>query len=95
MSLCAVRLMPRSKLLTDRGHTPAAAASSSCVSFAAARNCRSSSAKENASCSATASASPRIRPASTLNQQYASPFGSAISLRPGQRGRSHPLWGAA
>jgi hypothetical protein len=48
VSLCAVRLMPRSKLLTDRGDTFAAAASSSWVSFASARNCRSSPAKESA-----------------------------------------------
>jgi hypothetical protein len=41
VSLRAVRLIPRSKSLTDRGLRPAASASSSCVSPASARNCRS------------------------------------------------------
>jgi hypothetical protein len=48
VSLCAVRLMPRSKLLTDRGDTPAASASSSWVSFAPDRSCRSSPANDSA-----------------------------------------------
>jgi len=53
-----VRLMPRSKLLTDRGETPAAAASSSWVSFAPVRSRRSSPAKESAGCWVTIVAPP-------------------------------------
>jgi hypothetical protein len=43
--LRAVRLMPRSRSLTDRGLSPAASASSSCVRRAPARSRRSSPAK--------------------------------------------------
>ena len=58
MSLWAVRLTPRSRLLTDRGDTPAAAASSSWVSFAPPRSRRSSPAKESAGCSVTIAVPP-------------------------------------
>ena len=58
VSLCAVRLTPRSKLLTDRGDTPAAAASSSWVSFAPTRSRRSSPANESAGCSVTIAVPP-------------------------------------
>src|SRR5215471_14237549 len=54
VSLCAVRLIPRSRSLTDRGDRPAASASSSWVSLASARSCRSSPANETSGCSATA-----------------------------------------
>ena len=53
VSLRAVRLMPRSRSLTDRGLSCAASASSSCVSRASARSCRSSPPKLSAACSAT------------------------------------------
>ena len=53
VSLCAVRLMPRSKSLTDRGDRPAASASSSWVSRASARSWRNSPAKLGSLCSAT------------------------------------------
>ena len=52
VSLRAVRLMPRSRSLTDRGLRPAASASSSCVSLASARSCRSNPANPSAGCSA-------------------------------------------
>ena len=45
VSLRAVRLIPRSRSLTDRGLRPAASASSSCVSRTSLRNCRSNPAK--------------------------------------------------
>jgi hypothetical protein len=48
VSLRAVRLIPRSRSLTDRGLMPAASASSSCVSRASVRNCRSSPPKFSA-----------------------------------------------
>ena len=48
MSLWAVRWMPRSRSLTDRGDRPAASASSSCVSPASARSCRSNPANPQA-----------------------------------------------
>ena len=51
VSLWAVRLMPRSRSLTVRGLTPAASASSSWVSRASARSCRSNPAKESEGCS--------------------------------------------
>ena len=63
--LAAVRLMPRSRSLTDRGERPAASASSSCVRSASVRNCRSSPAKENEGGSATVPGSPRMRSATT------------------------------
>ncbi len=52
VSLRAVRLMPRSRSLTDRGLTPAASASSSWVSLASDRSCRSNPANPSAGCSA-------------------------------------------
>ena len=52
VSLRAVRLMPRSRSLTDRGHRLAASASSSWVSLASARSCRSSPPNPSAGCSA-------------------------------------------
>jgi len=58
VSLRAVRLMPRSRSLTDRGLRPAASASSSCVSPASARNCRSSPANPSAGCTAMVPVSP-------------------------------------
>ena len=54
----AVRLMPRSRSLTDRGLTPAALASSACVSSASARSCRSNPANPVVACSAMTAASP-------------------------------------
>ena len=54
VSLCAVRWMPRSRSLTDRGLSPAVSASSSCVIWASARSRRSSPANESAGCSAMA-----------------------------------------
>ena len=54
VSLRAVRLMPRSRSLIDRGLRPAACASSSWVSRASARSCRSSPAKVSVGYSATA-----------------------------------------
>jgi hypothetical protein len=59
VSLRAVRLIPRSRSLTERGLTLAASASSSCVSSALARSCRNSTAKLSPGCSATAPAPPR------------------------------------
>ena len=47
VSLRAVRLMPRSRSLTDRGLRPAASASSFWVSAACARSCRSNPAKSS------------------------------------------------
>ncbi len=52
VSLRAVRLIPRSRSLTDRGLKPAASASSSCVSRASARNCRSTPPNPDAGCPA-------------------------------------------
>ena len=54
VSLRAVRLMPRSRSLTGRGLTPAASASSSCVSRVSARSRRSSPANVSAGSSTTA-----------------------------------------
>ena len=53
VSLWAVRWMPRSKSLTDRGDRLAASASSSCVSPASARSRRSNPANPGPGCSAT------------------------------------------
>src|SRR5262245_41174455 len=86
VSLCAVRLTPRSKLLTDRGDTPAASASSSWVSFAPARSRRSSPANVSAGCSATIAVPPHNLSArlpapggiSPAPQQYAGPAVPAI-----------------
>src|SRR5215467_11686176 len=67
VSLRAVRWMPRSRSLTDRGDSPAASASSSWVSFAPARSCRSNPASPSPGRPATAPAllkpRPRHRPA--------------------------------
>ena len=52
VSLRAVRLIPRSRSLIDRGLRPAACASSSCVSPASSRSCRSSFPNRGAACSA-------------------------------------------
>ena len=87
VSLCAVRLIPRSKLLTDRGDTPAAAASSSWVSFASARSCRSSSAKESAGCSASIQPPTQPVPATGTGQNQSAqrvgrPSHAAISPPP-------------
>jgi hypothetical protein len=57
VSLCAVRLTPRSRSLTDRGRTPDASASSSWVSLASARSCRNNAANESPGCSSTAQTS--------------------------------------
>ena len=62
VSLRAVRLMPRSRSLTDRGDRLAASASSSCVSRASPRSCRSRPAKLGAGCSATGSSPLRQAP---------------------------------
>src|SRR5207253_6092809 len=53
VSLRPVRLIPRSRSLTDRGLTPAPSASSSCVSRAPARSRRSRPAKLSAGSAAT------------------------------------------
>ena len=68
VSLRAVRLIPRSRSLTDRGERLAASASSSWVSPASARSCRSSPPNPGAACSAIGPPSPYQRggnPAST------------------------------
>ena len=64
VSLRAVRLMPRSRSLTERGLRPADSASSSCVSLASTRSCRSNPANPSTGCSAMVPASLRrpIRP---------------------------------
>ena len=54
----AVRLMPRSRSLTDRGLRPAALASSCCVKPTPARSCRSNPANSEVACSAMTAASP-------------------------------------
>ena len=59
VSLRAVRLMPRSRSLTDRGLRPAASASSSWVSLAWARSCRSNPANPSAGCSAMVGVPPQ------------------------------------
>ena len=58
----AVRFTPRSRSLTDRGDRPAASASSSCVSPASSRSCRSRPPKLSPGCSATGSIAPRQTP---------------------------------
>ena len=63
VSLRAVRLIPRSRSLTDRGERLAALASSSCVSPASARSCRSSPPKPGAACSAMGLIVPSPAPA--------------------------------
>jgi hypothetical protein len=63
VSLWTVRLMPRSRSLTDRGLRLAASASSSWVSRASLRNCRSSPAKRSAGSSATGPSSLHQPPA--------------------------------
>ena len=65
VSLWAVRWMPRSRSLTDRGDRPAASASSSWVSLASARNCRSNPANSPPGCSATAPHAPQTLPVPT------------------------------
>ena len=55
-------MMPRSRSLTDRGLTPAALASSCCVSRASARSCRSNPANPVVACSAMTAASPPPSP---------------------------------
>ena len=49
--------MPRSRSLTDRGLMPAASASSSCVSLASVRSCRSNPANSSTGGSAITQAS--------------------------------------
>src|SRR6516165_4872469 len=78
VSLWAVRLMPRSRLLTDPVDNPAASASSSWVSPASARSCRNSPANETSRCPATAQRSlpacppgNRYRAEPILPPQYA------------------------
>ena len=90
VSLWAVRLIPRSRSLTDRGERLAASASSSCVSRASARSCRNSPAKESPDCSPTTPAPLAIfrncpHPAKPiLHPQYADPASLTISRdRPG------------
>ncbi len=65
VSLWAVRWIPRSRSLTDRGERPAASASSSWVSFASVRNCRSNPANPGPGCSATAPRLSKTPPATT------------------------------
>ena len=62
VSLRAVRLIPRSRSLTDRGERLAASASSSWVSPASARNRRSSPPNPGAACSAIGPPSPSPAP---------------------------------
>jgi hypothetical protein len=77
VSLCALRWIPRSRSLTDRGLSPAASASSSCVIWASARSRRSSPANESAGCSAMAPmpldppAAPPRRGTRPFPKQYA------------------------
>ena len=65
VSLWAVRLTPRSRSLIPRGDSPAASASSSWVSFASPRSCRSNPPNESAGCSAMAP-----RPSRPLHHRY-------------------------
>jgi len=97
VSLRAVRLIPRSRSLTDRGLSPAASASSSWVSRASARSCRSNPANSSTGGCAIIRASlhepsprpPATRPGGTrLHQQYIGPVGRATIMPPWQR--RHP-----
>ena len=97
VSLRAVRLMPRSRSLTDRGLRPAAFASSSCVSRASARSCRSNPANPSAGCSAMVPVSPpqalippHRNPAGrgrTYAQHYPGPATCTISRYPYANGK--------
>ena len=97
VSLWAVRLMPRSRSLTDRGDRPAASASSSWVSLASARSCRNSPANGSPASPTAQHPLPALRPPATLHraepilhQQYAAPPAAAISIRLGQPGMGRP-----
>src|SRR5262249_39440657 len=63
VSLCVVRVTPRSRSLTERALRPAASASSSCVSLASVRSCRSSPAKLSSGSATDPPAFPRNLPA--------------------------------
>ena len=89
VSLWAVRWIPRSRSLTDRGERPAASASSSWVSFASVRNCRSNPANPGPGCSATAPAPFENPPATTgppragpTPKAYADPITAATRCDP-------------
>ena len=90
--------MPRSRSLTDRGPRLAASASSSWVSRASARSCRSSPANESACCSAT-TPTPLIAPArghrpgagTTLSTQYAGPATPRHPSHQASRAQPPPL----
>ena len=83
VSLRAVALTPRSRSLTDRGERVAPSASSSCVSPASVRSCRSSFPKPPATLSTTGASSPPRPPAtaaaptSPARRGYADPSNSA------------------
>ena len=82
----AVRLMPRSRSLTDRGLTPAALASSCCVSPAPARNCRSNPANPEV---ASSTAAPSHHPQPRQRQKAPHGQGPCPRLsRPGARATS-------
>ena len=81
----AVRLMPRSRSLTDRGLTPAALASSACVSWASARSCRSSPANPEVACSAMTAASPPTALSPPAAQRTARQGPAPRLPRPGAR----------
>jgi hypothetical protein len=100
VSLWAVRCMPRSRSLTDRGDRPAASASSSWVSPALARSCRSNPANTSPGCSATAltplaahSRGRRQERARPTLQAYAGQITPATLASAGQPGRPGELLG--
>jgi hypothetical protein len=86
VSLRAVRLTPLSRSLTDRGERLAASASSSCVSPASPRSCRSNPANVPAGSSATSPLIPSVpRPRPLLQRTSA----IAHKGRPPQRRPGH------
>ena len=89
----AVRLMPRSRSLTDRGLTPAALASSCCVSRASARSCRSNPANPTMACSAMTAASPppALSPPAATSTAREGPVPKIIQARrPRHQSRHRP-----
>ena len=89
----AVRLMPRSRSLTDRGLTPAALASSCCVSRASARSCRSNPANPEVACSAMTAASPppALSPPAATSTAREGPVPKIIQARrPRHQSRHRP-----
>lgn len=79
VSLCALRLIPRSKSLTVRGLTPAASASSSCDRPASTRSCRNSPAN------ATTGGSTATTP-SRQNPRQLPPLYKSVGEQPWKKG---------